>query len=1433
MRTRWVIAWIVIVMLSVHRFASPFLLHAEDQLFDLTSSEYPPHVCNELIVQLTPATKIAITQKQNATPLTGIAQLDSLNSIYDVKAIVPLIGPQANINVQLSPTRLAQMYLLKFARASDVTEIMHRYQKLSDVEHAEVNQIYFSHGSKTKKAVIIDQRQLIEAASHIEHKNPIIIGIIDTGLDWQKKHLLANLWKNPKESGDGLDNDANGFVDDIWGWNFVDPELLQYLGLSWKNKPEDKCGHGSMIADICNQICNYPTSKNNSKPNRLMILKAGFAMGDGTIIFTTATTARAIIYAANHGANILNISWGSHFPSLILKQAIHYAVAKGCLIIASAGNENSQRPMFPAALENVCAVAAVDSANKKLGASNYGYWIDVTAPASVQIQDSLATRISSTSIAAAYVTGFAGLIAASKKNFNADSLQASMIWSSDNIYPMNPEYIGELGAGKVNLKRALQCHYQPNLILQNCIARNRSQSAVSDEIIPLVVHVKNLSYPANHVRIRFTTDDPIAEIQNSELIIPALNYRQKFSNESEPFMLQVKQAITDERKILFQARLTAANGFSSSQEFMVAIGKSPPQNLTLINDSPVTLYWSAEQKFIGYHIYRRQDDQDSFHRLSEAPLLTANFIDPTADAGRSYHYFITGIDQSHHETPASNIISLEVSAGSSLFSSSTHETAQRITLRSAFPPGDTTLVRGDSLQFYVTLDTKDAGALKYSWILNDRLINQARDSVFAVVADSLPYPKNSLKVAISDSDAVISHSWHIEIAQSATKFQFYPAGDTAIAVGDTLTISFDAGKFATPTRGIQWWKNGVYEKLAIGERYTLRTSLASSGIDTITLKYQSADTAFSHHWRVAILARTIPPRILSFSPMQDTTIAWHDTLKLFVTASDPAQNSLSFRWYVNGQVDTTARQAFYSIVGNNQPTKTDTIVVIIADQESTIRHQWLIHYFKKKNSIPRIITCQPAIDAELSKSDSIQFRISCYDPDGDRLKFAWHLNSAIDSTAFDSTYFFQPHVLSRYDDTLAVAISDADTTIQIQWVLRSAFGRKSNARSASLLYWVPEQDTIFATGDSIVFAANFPMDWYHFHWSINNEVDSSRSDSVLVYRLSSYRSIFVTITVAVVAPDTMFWHRWIVQKNQLRILPAPTLIFPIKGDHITEEELFVWQNDSTLASADSVRSSRFVIQLAKDTTFKQIVSVDTCKTSSIAVKNCSGFNQIAMGKPYFWRVKLLAENHAMSIFKKCDAPFYYYPLFARVENFSGQKSDEGFIDLFWMTSYEKHCAGFNLYRSTSRDDNFKKINEQLITGATNFTYQDRTVAAGITYFYKLEDICVNGRKKLHQPIEITAVEPKKYSLDQNFPNPFNSTTSFKYEIPTATNVRIEVFNVLGRKVKTLVDADKEAGFYTVAWDGIDDQGKNVVSGIYFYHMFTPKFNMTHKMIVVR
>ncbi|MCP4704006.1 MAG: T9SS type A sorting domain-containing protein [candidate division Zixibacteria bacterium] len=97
----------------------------------------------------------------------------------------------------------------------------------------------------------------------------------------------------------------------------------------------------------------------------------------------------------------------------------------------------------------------------------------------------------------------------------------------------------------------------------------------------------------------------------------------------------------------------------------------------------------------------------------------------------------------------------------------------------------------------------------------------------------------------------------------------------------------------------------------------------------------------------------------------------------------------------------------------------------------------------------------------------------------------------------------------------------------------------------------------------------------------------------------------------------------------------------------------------------------------------------------------------------------------------------------------------------------------------------------------------------------------------------TDVLPTDFALDQNYPNPFNPSTTFDFALPKASQVNIEIFNVLGQKVKTLADAEYPAGFYSVNWDGMDDNGSNVASGIYFYRMNTEEFQDTKKLMLLK
>jgi hypothetical protein len=97
----------------------------------------------------------------------------------------------------------------------------------------------------------------------------------------------------------------------------------------------------------------------------------------------------------------------------------------------------------------------------------------------------------------------------------------------------------------------------------------------------------------------------------------------------------------------------------------------------------------------------------------------------------------------------------------------------------------------------------------------------------------------------------------------------------------------------------------------------------------------------------------------------------------------------------------------------------------------------------------------------------------------------------------------------------------------------------------------------------------------------------------------------------------------------------------------------------------------------------------------------------------------------------------------------------------------------------------------------------------------------------------TPVLPSAIALKQNYPNPFNPETNIEFALPKGGNVSIEVFNVLGQKVKTLISEYKDAGTYSVRWDGTNNNGMAVPSGVYFYRMVTEGFSQTNKMIMLR
>jgi len=200
-----------------------------------------------------------------------------------------------------------------------------------------------------------------------------------------------------------------------------------------------------------------------------------------------------------------------------------------------------------------------------------------------------------------------------------------------------------------------------------------------------------------------------------------------------------------------------------------------------------------------------------------------------------------------------------------------------------------------------------------------------------------------------------------------------------------------------------------------------------------------------------------------------------------------------------------------------------------------------------------------------------------------------------------------------------------------------------------------------------------------------------------------------------------------------------------------------------------------------------------------------------------------------------------------LNSFSATTSDNKVI-LTWTTQSEVNNLGFEVYRSAEENGEYAMIasyeNNESLQGAGNsnaareYTYEDRMLFNGETYWYQIADVDYQGVRTFHGPVSVESPDliPEEYALHPNFPNPFNPETSIRFEIPAnpaSSKVKLVIYNNLGMEVRTLVNGTVEPGIHTVKWDGRNNAGEQIASGLYFLHIQAGTFNRTQKMLLVR
>ncbi len=304
----------------------------------------------------------------------------------------------------------------------------------------------------------------------------VVIGIVDNGTEWNHPDLVDNIWQNLGEDADNdgrtiefienqwvfdpgdtnkIDDDGNGYIDDVIGWNF----------LSGSNDPTGSADHGTPVAGAAGAVTNNNTGGASISWNCKIMPVA--ALGEGT------DTYQGIIYAVHEGAEIINCSWGrvGGFSSYE-QDIIDFAYNNDVLVVASAGNggddnigdNNDVTPHYPSNFNHVLCVGSTNKTDDvKATFSNYGAAsVDVFAPGVriyVPYPGGRYALVDGTSLSTPIVAGLAGLLKTQIPDMPPAELIRRIKLTSENIDSVNSEFAGLLGHGRVNAFKAVDPNF--------------------------------------------------------------------------------------------------------------------------------------------------------------------------------------------------------------------------------------------------------------------------------------------------------------------------------------------------------------------------------------------------------------------------------------------------------------------------------------------------------------------------------------------------------------------------------------------------------------------------------------------------------------------------------------------------------------------------------------------------------------------------------------------------------------------------------------------------------------------------------------------------------------------------------------------------------------------------------------------------------------
>ncbi|MBK8944490.1 MAG: S8 family serine peptidase [Ignavibacteriae bacterium] len=502
---------------------------------------------------------------------------------------------------------LKNIYTLKIKSPFEINYVIKEISKLSEIDWVEphyINKIVFTPNDPSFQ---ISQQYLNvikaqEAWDVNTGSEEIIIAIVDTGVDWEHEDLSSNIWNNSDEVDlNGIDDDGNGFIDDIHGWDFGGVN-----GTSDNNPKEDRADHGTLVAGLASAVTNNEIGiASIGFKSKLMPVKT--AQDDIRSESGTALVAygyEGIVYAADNGAKIINCSWGSNNYSNAAQAVIDYAISKGALVVAAAGNDNSDAGFYPANYRGVLSVAGTNNSDIKASWSNYGTKVDVCAPGvsiySTWQDDPKYISADGTSLSSPITAGLAALVANQFPTFTPLQIAEQIRVNCDNIDNLNLLYNFQLGSGRINAYKALTNTNSKSVRISNLFFSEIGDGDgiyESGETINVSPTFTNYLNAISNLIINIETENQNLQILKNGGNIGSLSTLQNFNTPSDFFSISINE--NAEENIDINLKLTYTD--NNYQDFeWITISINPTYEIQTTENLSITFTSNGSIGFDDY-----------------------------------------------------------------------------------------------------------------------------------------------------------------------------------------------------------------------------------------------------------------------------------------------------------------------------------------------------------------------------------------------------------------------------------------------------------------------------------------------------------------------------------------------------------------------------------------------------------------------------------------------------------------------------------------------------------------------------------------------------------------------------------------------------------------------------------------------------------------